>query len=193
MSALLVIRHGPTDWNAAGLMQGRADRPLSDAGRKQVRALCLPREWARAACLSSPLSRAMETARLLGLQPKPEPRLIEMDWGEWEGRSLKELRAELGAAMQENEARGLDFRPAGGESPRDVQERLKPLLARLATPTVAVTHKGVLRALYALATGWSMEAKAPDKLRNDCAHLFEVSITGAPSVKELNIPLGPPQ
>jgi probable phosphoglycerate mutase len=38
----------------------------------------------------------METARLLGLEPEPEPRLIEMDWGAWEGRSLAALRAELG-------------------------------------------------------------------------------------------------
>jgi probable phosphoglycerate mutase len=54
--------------------------------------------------------------------------------------------------MTQNEAAGLDFRPPGGESPRDVQERLKPYLASLAGPTIAVTHKGVLRALYALAT-----------------------------------------
>ncbi len=113
-----------------------------------------------------------------------------MDWGEWEGRSLSDLRAELGAAMAENEARGLDFRPTGGESPRDVQKRLKPLLAGLTAPTIAVTHKGVLRALYALATGWTMQEKPPEKLRNGCAHLFEVSAEGRPSVAELNIPLG---
>ena len=50
--------------------------------------------------------------------------------------------------MSENEAAGLDFRPAGGESPRDVQDRLLPWLAGLRGPTVAVTHKGVIRALY---------------------------------------------
>ena len=64
-------------------------------------------------------------------------------------------------AMIENEARGLDFRPPGGESPRDVQARLRPFLESLRDPTIAVTHKGVLRALYALATGWTMERKAP--------------------------------
>jgi probable phosphoglycerate mutase len=189
MSRLLVIRHGATDWNAAGLMQGHTDRPLSKAGREQFRSVRLPPGWAGAICLSSPLERAMETARLLGLEPKPEPRLIEMDWGEWEGRSLKELRAEQREAMAENEARGLDFRPAGGESPRDVQERLKPLLAGLSSPTIAVTHKGVLRALYALATGWTMKERAPSKLIDDCAHAFDVAADGTPSVAELNIPL----
>jgi probable phosphoglycerate mutase len=189
VTRLLVIRHGETDWNAAQLMQGRADRRLSEAGRASFRSVRLPPGWDGAVCLASPLQRAMETARLLGLDPVAEDRLIEMDWGEWEGRSLAELRAEEGEAMAENEAHGLDFRPPGGESPRDVQARLKPLLAGLATPTVAVTHKGVLRALYALATGWSMKEKPPDKLRDGCAHAFDVGADGAPAVAELNIPL----
>jgi probable phosphoglycerate mutase len=133
--------------------------------------------------------RAMETARLLGLNPTPEPRLIEMNWGEWEGQSLGKLRAKLGEEMVANEARGLDFRPPSGESPRDVQERLRPLLAALDQPTIAVTHRGVLRALYALATGWDMREKAPHKLAQGCAHAFAVDRSGALSVEQLNIPL----
>ena len=75
-------------------------------------------------------TRAMDTARLLGLDPKPEPRLIEMAWGEWEGKSLEDLRAELRRRRwRRTRRRGLDFRPPGGESPRDVQERLRPLLS----------------------------------------------------------------
>ncbi len=189
MTPLLVIRHGTTDWNAAGLIQGRTDRPLSDEGRAAIHASALPTGWAVATCLASPLQRAMETARLLGLDPKPEPRLIEMAWGEWEGRRLNELRAELGDAVEANEKRGLDFRPPGGESPRDVQKRLGPLLESLSMPTIFVTHKGVLRALYALATGWSMAEKGADKLRDGTAHAFRVSADGAPSVEKLNIPL----
>ena len=188
MTKLLIIRHAATDWNEAGLMQGHADRPLSEAGRAWCRAARLPDDWRGAQCLSSPLGRAMETARLLGLDPAPEPRLIEMDWGNWEGRSLEALRASEGEAMARNEARGLDFRPAGGESPRDVQRRLAPLLAKIDMPMIAVTHKGVLRALYAMATGWDMTGKAPDKLRNSHAHAFALT-GGRPSVAELNIPL----
>ena len=63
----------------------------------------------------------------LNSNPSPEMR-----------KHLADLRAELGPAMAENEARGLDFRPPGGESPREVQARLKPFLADLAAPTVAV-------------------------------------------------------
>jgi probable phosphoglycerate mutase len=94
--------------------------------------------------------------------------------------------------MARNEAAGLDFRPPGGESPRDVQKRLRPLLASLSRPTIAVTHKGVLRALYALATGWAMTGKAPHKLSDGFAHCFGVDEDGAPVVRELNIPLERP-
>lgn len=189
MIPVLVIRHAATDWNAKGLIQGRTDRPLSDEGRAALRASRLPRGRKDATCLASPLMRTMQTARLLRLEPTPESRLIEMAWGEWEGRRLEELRGELGVAMAANEARGLDFRPPGGESPRDVQERLIPLLKSLSGPTIFVTHKGVLRALYALATGWDMKEKAPDKLRDGAAHAFRIAAGGAPKVETLNIPL----
>ena len=189
MIPLLVIRHAPTHWSEAGFLQGRRDTLLSREGRRRAMAWRLPEGWANARCLASPLRRAMETARLLGLTPEPEPRLIEMDWGEWEGRRLKDLRAELGDGMAANEARGLDFRPAGGESPRDVQARLTPFLRSLHGPTLAVTHKGVLRALYALATGWTMTGKPADRLMDGRAHLFGVTPDGAPVVERLNIPL----
>ena len=189
MTKVLVIRHGPTDWNEAGLIQGRTDRSLSEAGREQIAAMRLPDEWARAQCLSSPLQRAIETARILKLDPKPEPRLIEMTWGEWEGKRLKDLRVERGAEIAANEAKGLDFRPPGGESPRDVQARLRPLLSEVRTPTIFITHKGVLRALYALAIDWDMSRDAPQELRDGRAHSFSIVPDGTPSVDELNIKL----
>jgi probable phosphoglycerate mutase len=189
MISLLVLRHGPTDWNRKGIIQGHTDRPLSNEARKELARRRVPAGWADATCLSSPLQRANETARLLGLEPRPEPRLIEMDWGDWEGKTLAELRAAHGGSMVANEARGLDFRPAGGESPRDVQARLRPLLAELGGPTIFVTHKGVLRSLYALATGWDMAAKPPHKLLDGRAHAFKVAGDGALRVAGLNIPL----
>jgi broad specificity phosphatase PhoE len=193
VSRLLLIRHGATAWNEAGRIQGRSDTPLSPAGRAAVAAWTVPPQAAGARWLCSPLVRARDTAALLhGRAVAEEPRLIETDWGEWEGRSLAGLRAELGAAMAENEARGLDFRPPGGESPRDVQDRLRPLLAELAAepdPVVAVTHKGVIRAVYALASGWDMRGKPPVKLLNACAHAFALGPGGQPRVEDLNLPL----
>ena len=80
-----------------------------------------------------------------------------MDWGAWAGERLHALRARDGGAMAATEARGLDFRPEGGESPREVQARLAPLFGDLAgagRDALAVTHRGVVRAALGLATGW---------------------------------------
>jgi probable phosphoglycerate mutase len=173
MTPLLLIRHGRTAWNEAGRLQGRADVPLSACGHAEVADWSLPTPWRGACWLSSPLLRAQVTAALLtNATVTLDDRLIEMDWGAFEGRRLADLRTEAPAAMAENEARGLDFRPRGGESPREVATRLTPLLAELAErrpgaspgPVVAVTHKGVMRAALALATGWDMRTKPPLRL-----------------------------
>jgi broad specificity phosphatase PhoE len=170
---ILLIRHGRTAWNEEGRMQGRADLPLSPEGRAEVLRWRLPRAWADARWFSSPLRRATETAALLTDQRVAiEPRLIEMDWGPWEGFSLAELRERAPAAMAANEARGLNFRPPGGESPREVRARLDALLADLSDDpgdVVCLTHKGVIRAALSLATGWDMRSKPPLRLASDAA------------------------
>jgi broad specificity phosphatase PhoE len=189
---VLAIRHAPTGWNLDGLIQGRRDVPLSPEGRTAAAGWKLPSGWENARCLASPLARAMETARILGLDPEPHPALIEMHWGEYEGHTLAALRERHGAAMAENESRGLDFLPDGGESPRMVRERLAkflPALAAKKTPLVLVTHRGVLRALYSLATGWEMKTDAPERLRDACAHQYELGTDGAVGLVRLNIPL----
>ena len=168
MTPVLLVRHGATAWNANGRIQGRADIDLSPGGRAQAEGWRLPAAWAQARVLSSPLRRARETAALLtGRTPTIDDRLIEMSWGRFEGRRLSDLRAEAPDAMAANEARGLDFRPPGGESPREVCARLQTLLAELAgdpQPVVAVCHKGVIRAALVLATGWDMQSKPPVRL-----------------------------
>ena len=193
MTPLVLIRHGPTEWNAARRLQGRSDIPLSAGGRETVGAWTVPEEFKGFRWVSSPLCRTVETATLLlGRAPPTEPRLIEMSFGDWEGRTLADLRAEFGAAVAEREARGLDFKAPGGESPRQVQARVRPFLADLAAAghsTVAVTHKGVLRAIYAAAADWDMLGKPPEKLKDATAHVFTLADDGAPAIHQLNIPL----
>ena len=195
-----LIRHASTAWNAEGRMQGRRDVPLSDHGRAQARAWRVPAEIAEGASwVSSPLRRALETAELLtGRIADREAALIEMDWGDWEGSTLAELRAAHGDAYARNEALGLDFRPPRGESPREVIDRLKPWLLRVAATevsVVAVTHLGVLRAILAAATGWDMTRKPPLRLASDAIHRFAVDSSGRVTVDACNIPLvpGPPR
>jgi broad specificity phosphatase PhoE len=178
-----LIRHGATAWNAAGRIQGRQDVPLSDAGRGQIRSWRVPDGFAQARCLSSPLRRATETAAILGLaSPEQDARLVEMDWGQFEGRTLAELRAELGPAMRELEEAGLDFRPPGGESPREVAERLREVLRAIAVAgedAVIVAHKGILRASLVLACGWSMLGKPPVRYEPERALIHRVDVSGS--------------
>lgn len=189
MTSLALLRHAPTAWNCEHRLQGRADIALEAAGRETVRRWRLPPEMPARRWLVSPLSRAVETAALLGLAATPEPRLTEMGWGEWEGLLQGELRAN-DPAFRAEEARGLDLQPPGGESPRAVQRRILPLLAEIAAqglPTGAITHKGVIRAVLALAIGWDMTGKAPVRLAWDALHLFRLEPDGQPRIDRLNL------
>jgi broad specificity phosphatase PhoE len=190
------LRHAATAWNAERRLQGRRDLPLSADGRAAVAGWWLPEEVAGWRWTTSPLVRARETAALLGFpEAAAEPLLIEMDWGGWEGRTVAALRSALGPAMAAAEAKGLDLRPPGGETPREVRERVRRFFRKTAAaaaesgPTVAVTHKGVIRAALALATGWDMRSEPPVRLRWDALHLFAVATDGTPSVDRLNISL----
>lgn len=193
MTLVAFIRHGPTEWNEIHRVQGRTDIPLSPRGRAKVEGWRLPAEIEGFRWISSPLVRAVETARLLsGAAPALDDRLREMSWGEWEGMRLVDLRAELGDLMAAWEADGLDFRAPGGESPRQVQARLAEFMAEVAAdgrPTVAVCHKGVLRAIYALAVGWDMTGEAPHKMQESCAQLFALDADGGPTIERLNVSL----
>jgi probable phosphoglycerate mutase len=193
MSAILFVRHGPTDWNLRGRIQGQTDVPLSEQGRAEVRRWALRRDFAAFDWFASPLARARETAELLGAGGlRTEPRLMEANWGAWEGWSLERLRQDIGEIFAAMEAQGLDLTPPGGESPRMVRARLSAWLTEVAPaqrPIVAVCHAGVVRAAYSLATGWDMKKKAPLARPHAFAHLYELSRAGGLAVAELNIPL----
>ena len=193
MTLVALLRHAPTAWNAERRLQGRRDVALTPAAQADYAVRRIPDTCPRFRVFSSPLARARQTAALLGLAATVERRLIEMDWGRYEGRTLAALRAEdPGFAL--NEARGLDFQPPGGESPRAVQARLAPFLAEIAAaaePALCVTHRGVIRAVYALARGWSLTGKPPDRLAADALQLFALDEAGRPSVAQLNVSLVP--
>lgn len=190
---LALLRHGMTDWNRAKRVQGRLDRPLSEFGRKQLELLSIPPKFKSYRWYCSPLRRATQTATLLAIDPvEIEASLIEMSWGDWEGEVLKPLRKRLGDEMRANESRGLDFRPPGGESPREVQARLQPWLQQVAASgqdTAAVVHKGIIRCLYALACDWDMCGESPVDFSWDALHQFELSPNGKLLDSYQSIPL----
>ena len=189
---LAVLRHGETPWSRDKRVQGRTDIGLTEAAATLLAASQLPPQCAGMQVFSSPLVRCVQTATQLGLTPAVDTRLAEMAWGRWEGQRLPDLRSELGDAMAQNEARGWDFMPPGGESPRLVWQRVQPCLAAWAAQgqaTLAVTHRGVIRVIFAQATGWDMLGKPPAKLNWSALQLFTLNAHGTPVVLRLNVPL----
>lgn len=193
MTILAMLRHADTDWSVQGRIQGRSDVPLSEDGRRSLRDHVLADEFRAMRVVTSPLLRCVETAAVLGLAAVREDRLAEMRWGSWEGRMLSELRTELGESMRENEARGLDFTPPGGESPREVFVRVRGWLAEIAAegaPTLAITHRGVIRVVYAAASNWDMRGRQAVKLDWRAIHVFRLDPTGMPGLLRMNVPFG---
>lgn len=197
MALLSMIRHGRTAWNGDGRLTGRTDIPLTEEGRAALTGLVPPEEMAGAVWHVSPLLRARQTAEILSqgeIDLDIEPRLIEMSFGDYEGRTLEELHADPALDMAANEDRGLDFLPPGGESPRMVQQRLRPFLAELGQAGgkhICVAHKAVIRAIFAAAHNWNMLGRPPVKLRWEQAHLFEVDEQGNVRPQQMNVPLIP--
>jgi len=194
MTSIALIRHGPTLWNEQGRLQGQADVPLSPDGIKRVKTWCVPKRFLEYRWFASPLIRAQQTASILDLKVKPETAIIEMDWGEWDGRTGQELKDKYGDGFSERKKRGIDLRPDGGETPREVRQRVKRWIGRVSKsglPTGAVCHQGIIRATMSLATGWNMINPPPEDIKWDAIHLFEINANGSVKINELNISLIP--
>jgi probable phosphoglycerate mutase len=185
------LRHGPTEWNAQGRVQGHTDIPLSDEGLQKMRGLRPPFQAARV--FSSPLKRARQTAEAMGLEnPIFDARLMEQNWGDWEGLSRAEILARDGDEAFLRAGQAAAFRPPGGESTEELHERVAGFLrdaARDDSDAVAIAHLGVLRAAYTLATGWKMATPMPEELDISKALVLEVDAQGKPALGALNVAL----
>lgn len=183
-----LTRHFETDWNADLRLQGRTDRPLTDAARARAGALAPPPPWDDARLIATPLTRAMDTARLIGGRgPEVEPALIELSWGAWEGRRGAELLADSGSGYAHVENWGWDKRPPGGESPADAWARIAPALARIAAegrPALLVAHRGVMRVIMAKAWGWDFDRPEPFRIKRERIYPIILGPDGAPQGHE---------
>lgn len=177
MIRLALLRHGHTAWNRAGQIQGRSDITLDDAARAELAGFCLPPLWDTAELWSSPLNRAIETARIVtNRAPRIAPELTEMDWGDWEGQRGLDLLDQPGSGYRHIENWGWSYRPPGGETPADVRARLAPWLASLTCDTVAICHIGIMRVLLAQACNWEFEGAAPFRIKRN--RLFVLTLVG---------------
>ncbi len=161
-SPLLVIRHGETDWNASGRLQGRQDIPLNARGRAQAEAVGLALrdrlDISRFTCLSSPLQRASVTLDLILAQLPGTPRnlgrdarLAEKAFGDWEGLDMPTIAQRYPEQHARRAAEPYTFRVSGGESYADAAERVRPLLEELQGPTLLVAHGALIRSLLVAA------------------------------------------
>jgi broad specificity phosphatase PhoE len=142
-----LLRHAETEWSRDGRHTGRTDIPLTDGGRERARAL---RERVAghdfALVLSSPLSRARETAELAGLTPQLRDELVEFDYGEYEGITTDQIRQERPDWYLWRDG------SSGGETPDDVGRRVDRVIdevLRADGDVAIVAHGHVLRALAA--------------------------------------------
>lgn len=166
---IALIRHGRTEWNEAGRLQGRTDIPLSETDRERLAGLVLPPPWDGADILSSPMRRARETAEILtGRRIQMDAALVEMNLGDWEGKRGTDLLEDPASGYCHVEERGWDGRPpGGGETFREVLIRVDPVLSGLARNTVVVSHMNVMRVMLATAHDWHFDEEMPFRIKRN--------------------------
>jgi probable phosphoglycerate mutase len=125
MDHLWLIRHGETEWTLSGAHTGTTDIPLTSEGRRHAAALgAYLASHVFAMVLSSPMSRALETARLAGFDPLVDPDLCEWNYGAYEGRKTADIRKERPGWYLWRDG------VPGGESIEDVAARARRVIAR---------------------------------------------------------------
>jgi phosphoserine phosphatase len=159
LTRFILIRHGQTAWHSDGVerAEGLADVDLDEIGVRQARATAARlNRWQPAAVYSSPLKRALATAGILGarrgLAPQPEPGLIDINYGRWQGMTHEEARSDDPRIYGQWLSRPHQVTFPGGEDLARVRERATGAVEAL-TPrhegqtVVLVSHKVVIKVL----------------------------------------------
>jgi probable phosphoglycerate mutase len=180
---LILIRHGETEWNRTGRIQGyRADSALTATGREQVRALAV-----RLACegidalYSSDAGRTRETADPIGAATRLpvvyETALRERNYGVFEGHSFTGIESAFPEEFEKFRTRDPHYVPPEGESAAQFRDRIVTVLETVAARArgrrvVVVTHGGVLGAMYRHAMNIPLETKRSYSLANASLNHF---------------------
>jgi probable phosphoglycerate mutase len=193
-TVLTLVRHGQTSANLESVWHGSSDTPLTSHGERQAQRVAdfVRGERSDATVIyASPLIRARHTARpiaeRLGLEVRVEEDLREYDIGKWEGKSFKELHEVH--RLWHNIANDLDYAPHGGESPRQVIDRLTGCLRRLSAAhpgqrVIAVAHGGAL----SMAIGELLDpgARSWSHVMANCA-VTDLTLDPAPELLSFNV------
>lgn len=180
---VVLIRHGETEWNRDGRIQGyHADSPLTEAGQAQARAVaaCLAGE-ALDSLYSSDLGRTRQTvaplAEATALPVGFDPAYRERSYGSFEGRTYADIEREFPAHYEKFRSRDPDHAVPEGESPRQFHERISAALSALAERAAGkriavVTHGGVLSVMYRYVEGIALDAPRKYTLANASINRF---------------------
>lgn len=175
------VRHGETDWNVENRLQGQAETDINAVGRLQathngetLKAL-IPAPLGFD-FVASPLRRTCETMErirtAMGLDPvgyRTDPRLMELNFGDWQGFTYAELEIREPGSKARRSVDKWNFRPPGieAESYEILKDRLLPWLAEVTSPTVCVTHGGIIRALFRVFEDLTQKKAATLKVSQD--------------------------
>ncbi|NHF74306.1 histidine phosphatase family protein [Paracoccus xiamenensis] len=175
---LYLMRHGQTEWNAAGRMQGHQDSPLTVLGRQQAARqadimapiLATGQQVAR---ISSPLGRAVQTAEIVfaGQDFTTDARFREISVGEFEGRTRGDIEAAY-PDLFANTWLGWYDRAPGGETLNDLRVRVTEALSELTGPTAIVCHGITLRMARLVVLGWPDTRLEEMEVRQGAVHLM---------------------
>ena len=189
MTRIYLIRHGETEWNKEGRLQGHSNVLLSPEGIHQAQLLAkhLP-------IYSSDLSRAMETARILaaklGLSVIQESGFREVNFGDWEGRNFSELATEVPEGFENFFTRPDKAHPPNGETFLEAQARALTALDEIIDERdeqsiIIVSHGAVIRLLICAALGMPIRKMWTISQFNMAVNIFRVD-DGNPTIELLN-------
>ena len=162
MTELILARHGETEWNVEEVFRGRIDVELNEIGLKQAELLgAFLSRFEIEKVFSSPLKRALRTAQAVAdyqrLQVEPTPTLVDFDFGDWQGLSLKEVRAKYENLFREWMERPHQVRIPNGESLDEVRNRalglVDSVLSQHEGRVVLVSHRVINKVLILALLG----------------------------------------
>ena len=196
MPLIYLVRHGQTDWNAAGVFRGHADRPLSPRGRREADLVMDSLGSTRLErILSSPLARAVQTATplagRLGLPVERVDELVDVNFGEWQGLTLDQVEELFPDLLETWKQEPGQVTFPGGESLEEVRMRCASLLrqagkGRPGERVALFSHRVPLKVLVCEALGLGLEGFWRIRLDPASVSLIEVSAGERPVLVRLN-------
>lgn len=193
---VLLVRHGLTDWNSVGRIQGRLETPLNLYGVQQAHACAkYLKSYEFKAIYTSPQARSRQTAQIIATQHQNTPffvadELMEINFGDWQGMTWSEISKKHGDLLKEFEKSGNLAKIYNGESYQEMQDRAYGFLSRFEREAdetyLFVTHSGTIKTLICKVLGLPLERRQRFDITNLSVSTLYYSPSGGWSLTTLN-------